>query len=79
MIGIALLVAGVLGLAYSTTMTRERPTEIVRRAYLSVLHREPDAASRGYVDHVLRDKWTEEDVVGELRKSPEFRGHGRGR
>ena len=61
------------------TMTRERATEIVRRAYLSVLHREPDAASQGYVDRVLRDKWTEEDVARELRKSPEFRNQGRGR
>ena len=61
------------------TMTRERATEIVRRAYLSVLNREPDAGSQGYVDHVLRDKWTEEDVARELRKSLEFRGQGRGR
>jgi hypothetical protein len=62
-----------------TTMTRERATEIVRLAYLSVLNREPDAASQGYIDHVLRDKWTEEDVARELRKSPEARGQGRGR
>lgn len=61
------------------TMTRERATEIVRRAYLSVLNREPDPASQGYVDRVLRDKWTEEDVARELRKSPECRSQGRGR
>jgi hypothetical protein len=55
------------------TMTRAKAEEIVRRAYLSVLKREPDAGSRGYVDRVLRDKWTEEDVERELRKSPEYR------
>jgi Peptidase inhibitor family I36 len=55
------------------TMTRPKAEEIVRRAYLSVLKREPDAGSRGYVDRVLRDKWTQQDVERELRKSPEYR------
>ena len=55
------------------TMTRPKAEEIVRRAYLSVLNREPDAGSRTYVDKVLRDKWTEQDVARELRKSPEYR------
>ena len=59
------------------TMTRARAEEIVRRAYLSVLNREPDPAGRGYVDRVLRDNWTEADVVRELRRSPEFRNRGR--
>ncbi len=55
------------------TMTREKAEDIVRRAYLSVLKREPDAGSRGYVDRVLRDKWTQQDVERELRNSPEYR------
>jgi peptidase inhibitor family I36 len=55
------------------TMTRPKAEEIVRRAYLSVLRREPDAGSRGYVDRVLRDKWTQQDVERELRRSPEYR------
>jgi hypothetical protein len=59
------------------TMTRARAEEIVRRAYLSVLKREPDTGSRSYVDHVLRDKWTQADVERELRKSPEYRNKGR--
>jgi len=59
------------------TMTPQRATEIVRRAYLSVLNREPDAASQGYVQRVLRDKWTEEDVARDLRRSPEYRNQGR--
>jgi len=54
-------------------MTREQAEEVVRRAYESVLGREPDAGSRGYVDHVLRDHWSEADVARELRNSDEYR------
>ena len=54
-------------------LTRERASEIVRRAYLSVLNREPDAGAQGYVNKVMRDGWTEEDVARELRRSPEYR------
>jgi hypothetical protein len=54
-------------------MTRARAEEIVRRAYLSVLQREPDPGSRTYVDRVLRSRWTEQDVARELRKSDEYR------
>lgn len=57
-----------------STMTRPRAEEIVRSAYLSVLGREPDSGSRGYVDRVMRDGWTRQDVERELRKSPEYRG-----
>jgi hypothetical protein len=56
-----------------TTMTRAKAEEIVRQAYLSVLKREPDAASQRYVNNVLRDKWTQQDVERELLKSPEYR------
>ena len=56
------------------TMTPARAQEIVRRAYLSVLKREPDPASQGFVDRVLRDRWSQQDVERELRKSPEYRG-----
>ena len=54
-------------------MTRERAAEVVRRAYLSVLNREPDAGAEGYIEQVVRQGWTEEDVARELRRSPEFR------
>jgi len=54
-------------------LTRERASEIVRRAYLSVLNREPDAGAQGYVTRVMREGWTEEDVARELRRSPEYR------
>jgi len=59
------------------TMTRDRAEEIVRRAYLSVLGRAPDSGSRGYVDKVLRDKWTQHDVERELQRSPEYRNRNR--
>jgi hypothetical protein len=50
-----------------------RAEEIVRRAYRDVLRREPDAASRGYVEKVLRDNWSQNDVERELRRSAEYR------
>ncbi len=55
------------------TMTRQKAEEIVRQAYRSELQREPDASSRAYVDKILRDHWSEQDVARELRKSPEYR------
>jgi hypothetical protein len=58
-------------------MTREQAEQIVRRAYLSVLGREPDAGSRGYVDKVLNDHWNESDVARELRHSEEYRSKHR--
>ncbi len=58
-------------------MTRDEAQDIVRRAYLSVLGREPDAGSEGFVTRVLRDNWSEAEVARELRKSPEFRNRRR--
>lgn len=60
-----------------TTMTPAKAQEIVRRAYRSVLKRDPDAASQGYVDRVMRERWSQEDVERELRKSPEYREKNR--
>jgi hypothetical protein len=48
--------------------------EMVRRAYLSVLNREPDASGMdSYVAKIVRDRWTEADVVRALRDSEEYR------
>jgi len=58
------------------TMTAAKAEETVRRAYLAVLKREPDAGARGFVEKVLREHWTQEDVERELRKSPEYRRRG---
>jgi hypothetical protein len=53
--------------------SRAQAEEVVRRAYLSVLSREPDAGSKGYVEKILRNHWTQTDVEKELRKSAEYR------
>lgn len=55
------------------TMTPARAQEIVRQAYLTVLRREPDDASRGYVEAIYRRKMTREQLERELRNSPEYR------
>jgi hypothetical protein len=60
-----------------STMTPARAQEIVRRAYLAVLNREPDGGARVYIDRVLRDKWTQGDVERELRNSAEYRNRRR--
>jgi len=54
------------------TMTRERATDIVRRAYQNVLNREPDPAAEGYVGQVMQGA-TQADVERELRRSAEYR------
>jgi len=59
------------------TMTRQKAEEVVRRAYRSVLNREPDAGSQGYVDKVFREHWTEQQVAAELRRSDEYRNRRR--
>ena len=53
--------------------SRASAQSIVRRAYLSVLKREPDPASDGYVERVLRDGWSQADVERDLRRSAEYR------
>jgi len=54
-------------------LTREQAQAIVRSAYLNVLGREPDPASSGWVDHVLNDGWSQQQVETELRNSAEYR------
>jgi TorA maturation chaperone TorD len=54
-------------------ISEEEARAIVRRAYESVLGREPDAGSAGYVQRVMRDHWTERDVARELYNSAEYR------
>ena len=58
---------------YGYGMTRARAENVVRNAYRSVLNREPDPASEGYVEHVLRDGWSQTDVERDLRRSAEYR------
>jgi hypothetical protein len=58
-------------------MTPAKAQEIVRKAYLSVLKREPDSGSAGFVEKVLREGWMQPDVERELRKSDEYRNKRR--
>jgi TorA maturation chaperone TorD len=52
--------------------------DIVRRAYLSVLNREPDGnGMRDYKARILNDRWTEPQVVNALRNSDEYRSKHR--
>jgi hypothetical protein len=60
-----------------TTMTRAKAEEVVRQAYMTVLKREPDAGSQGYVDAVFRKKMSREELERELRNSAEYRNRAR--
>jgi hypothetical protein len=52
--------------------------EMVRRAYRSVLGREPDAKGMNhYTSRILNDNYTEEDVARALRDSDEYREKNR--
>ena len=54
------------------TVSDAEAEDIVRRAYQSVLKREPDASGmREYKARILNDRWTEQQVVSALRSSPE--------
>jgi hypothetical protein len=53
-------------------------SDIVRRAYLSVLNREPDETGmRDYKARILRDGWSEQQVIDALRNSDEYRSKNR--
>jgi len=59
------------------TLTRAKAQDIVRRAYLNVFKREPDPGAAGWVDNVLKNKWTQDDLERELRNTPEYRQKNR--
>jgi hypothetical protein len=54
-------------------MTRGQAQAIVRSAYENVLGREPDPASGGFVDRVVNDHWSQQQIENELRNSAEYR------
>jgi hypothetical protein len=55
----------------------EAAEEMVRRAYRSVLNRDPDPRGMGhYTSKVLYERWTEDDLVQALRESDEFKEKG---
>ncbi len=59
--------------------SRARAEQVVREAYLSVLNREPDPESSTFVDRVLNEGWSQQDVARALRDSEEFRNMRRRR
>jgi len=64
---------------YNAAVTRDQAQAIVRSAYLNVLGREPDPSSAGWVDRVLNDRWSQQQLENELRNSAEYRQkHPRG-
>lgn len=53
-------------------------SDMVRRAYNSVLNREPDAnGMRDYKARVINDHWSEQQLMDALRKSDEYRSKHR--
>jgi hypothetical protein len=45
----------------------------VRRAYKSVLGREPDPGARSWVDTVMKNNWSQSQLESELMRTPEYR------
>jgi TorA maturation chaperone TorD len=55
-------------------MSSPEAQDIVRRAYRSVLEREPDQNGLShYTSKILAERWTEDDVIQALRDSDEYR------
>ena len=53
--------------------TYQEAENIVRRAYRSVLRREPDPGARSWIDAVMKNNWSQAQLEAELMKSPEYR------
>ena len=59
---------------YGTGVYNGQAAAMVRQAYLSTLGREPDAVGlREYTARVVRDGWSQRDIVRALRSSDEYR------
>jgi len=52
--------------------TDRQAEAMVARAYRSLLGRDPDPASRNWVDLVKRNNWTEQQLADEIMKSDEY-------
>jgi hypothetical protein len=62
------------GLARVRAITDAEATDMVRRAYLAVLDREPDPSGlQSYRNRILTERWTEQQVMNALRQSEEYR------
>ena len=59
---------------YGTGVYNGQAAAMVRQAYLNTLGREPDSVGlREYTARVVRDGWTQRDIVRALRSSDEYR------
>jgi len=62
------------GVVRGASLSDAEATAIVRRAYQSMLGRDPDPDGlESYKAKILREGWTEADVAKALRNSPEYR------
>jgi hypothetical protein len=59
--------------------SRAQAQAMVRSAYLKVLGREPDPASAGWVDSVVTNRLSQQQLENELRNSAEYRQKHPGR
>ena len=58
--------------------TYQQADQIVQRAYLSVLQREPDdAGRRSWINEVMKNNMTQQQLENELKKSAEYRNRRR--
>jgi hypothetical protein len=57
--------------------TYQQAQEIVRRAYRSVLGRDPDPAASGWVNEVMKNNWSQQQLEAQLRNSQEYREKNR--
>jgi hypothetical protein len=70
---------GAFGSGARRQMSRRDAEAVVRRAYQSVLGREPDPGSRDYVTQVMNGEMSELEVMADLRNSQEYRDRQRQR
>jgi hypothetical protein len=57
--------------------TYQQAEAIVQRAYRNVFRRDPDPASRPWVNEVMKNNMSQSQLEAELRKSPEYRNRDR--
>jgi hypothetical protein len=53
--------------------TYREAEDIVKRAYRSVLRREPDSAAAAWTGEVMKNNWSQRDLEEKLMQSPEYR------
>ena len=73
------LYGGEWGHSGGSRLTHQQAQEIVRRAYRSVLDRDPDPAASGWVNEVMKNNWSQQDLEAQLRNSQEYRDKNRRR